>query len=271
MAVIRIPNQLRELNLGQLSAYADFMAFELGHDNDLKNYNDSLSWLLGLSNIEMAYLTKGTRDKCRGRLIDNFPSIVKEYSSLASAGNYLASFECKSVTPEQLHLLSIPEKGILSEIKRRKKYRQAQKLKRYTVISNPEQLPAHIWTFLLDNIEKRLTKLDKEKSFLEWREIAKVIACCSWADDESFYTKNLMGEIMVDMQRINQMSRVFSYMPAIDAVRVFGFFLLSRQIYSTSPGSKNLLRKYRGTNTSPLSKEKDLMPHGAGKATSGKH
>lgn len=228
--------------MGQLVAFANFASLTVkeGERTDAESevLENAICDICQLPRHRFGMLMRSTMDQIVDGIAASMQTISKDVVAFSKAKNMAPTF---TAIPEEWHLIEA-ERLNASRLKRwhlDRKYKEQV----YEVVGNPERLPAQIWTRLLDNLMKRQGRVKPERFWEEWLLVPQVLACVAWGPSEKMTITNAAGELVVDMERISKMERVFLQVPAKVGLSAYGFFLATLNIYSAVNHSLNSLRK----------------------------
>lgn len=212
---------IQELNLGQLLA-ADLIINEPEGTTEYDRYSN-IAKLLDTGPNTIAYLTGTEMDAFKTRL-----------NVLTSQIQATFQYELNEAVKDPNHcpvesfdMSDYLDKDELKELPFYKRWFRPNKLK-YEVARTPKDLPSGILEMYLDLIKRDI--IDKEKVILIercTRHIPMIVACIAWADTKNVIVPQVGGGLGVNNELIEKKKLLVEEIPAITAIKLFCFFLLT--------------------------------------------
>ena len=136
--------------------------------------------------------------------------------------------------------------------------------KRRYLINQPEQLPARLWSKLLDHsMAKVYDNLNGDRHKII-KEIPYILACVAWRDKKEVFVKGADGLPEINHLRITEKQADFQEANGIEALRAFCFFLTFNKRSSHNQNTK-FYQSLLSTQTSKRpSGAKTMLKNGGG-------
>lgn len=254
---ITLPSTVGEMKLGQLVALSHIAELGLKKgeftEADNKRCETALGDITGLSIKYVRTLTKETMVEINKHLIGSL--YIQCLAHVPAILNEQYEYHTK--------VLSIKDSrsGLMKRF-----FPVKHKVENYSM-GNPAKLPANIWQMLLDGVIRRIEKSPAEKPYLIWREIPIILASTAWGAKESYYTKDLSGQPVVDFRRINRVREELLELDLTTALKATAFFLTSTEHFLKGDNLPALKKKFHIQSSNPPMKEKSTVKNGDGLVT----